>query len=91
MSVLEALSLAEGLDRGAGGGNAKILRVAAGGTSRTEIPIDVKKILEGKSADVPLIAKDILFLPTSASRNAALRGMESAISIATGLAIYRIP
>lgn len=89
ISVLEALSLAEGLGRGSAPGSAKILRPSADRAARTEIPVDLKKILAGKSPDVPLAANDILFVPTSAPKNAALRGVEAAISIGTGLAIYR--
>jgi polysaccharide export outer membrane protein len=89
ISILEALSLAEGIDRGAGPSKARILRLDATGNSRTQIPVDVTKILAGKSADVPLIANDVLFLPTSASKNAALRAVEAAITVGTGVAIYR--
>jgi len=89
ISILEALSLAEGLDRGAGPTRAKILRLTADGSSRTQIPVDVNKILAGRSADVPLVANDVLFLPTSASKNAAMRAVEAAIQVGTGVAIYR--
>ena len=48
ISVLQALSMAEGLDRVAAASNARILR-AAGGVNRTEIPVDVNQILTGKT------------------------------------------
>ncbi len=89
ISILEALSLAEGLDHDAGAASAKILRLDEDGKSRTEIPVDVKKILAGKSPDVSLTANDVLFLPTSASKSAAIRVMEAAIQVGTGIAIYR--
>ena len=89
ISILEALSLAEGLDHAAGASGARILRLASDGRSRTQIPVDVKKIMAGKSPDMSLVANDVLFLPTSASKNAVIRGTEAAISIATGLAVYR--
>ncbi len=89
LSALQALSLAEGLERGAAPQNAKILRPSQGSPARTEIPVDLKKILEGKASDVPLGPEDILFVPGSASRNVALRGLEAMISIGTGFAIYR--
>lgn len=89
ISILEALSMAEGLDHEAGASSAKILRLTPDGKSRTQIPIDVKKIMSGKSPDVSLIANDVLFLPTSVSKNAAVRGAEAALAIGTGLAIYR--
>jgi polysaccharide export outer membrane protein len=88
MSVLEALSLAEGLQRTAGPSNAKILKAALGSSSRTEFAIDVKKIMEGKEADVPLGANDILFIPTSAAKSASLRALEAIVQTGTGIAIY---
>jgi polysaccharide export outer membrane protein len=89
ISVLQALSMAEGLDRVASPGNAKILRAADGDTERKEIPVDVNKILSGKASDVSMLANDILFIPNSATKSAALRGLEAAIQLGTGVAIYR--
>ena len=89
ISALQALSLAEGLDRAAASSKAKILRSVCNSDNRIEIPVNLKKILAGKSGDIPLLANDILFVPTSAAKNAALRGLESAIYIGTGIAIYR--
>ena len=88
ISVLQALSMAEGLDRLASPSKARILRNAEVG-SRREIPIEVRNILAGKAADVPMQANDILFIRTSATKNAALRGVEAAIALGTGVAIYR--
>jgi polysaccharide biosynthesis/export protein len=88
ISVLQALSMAEGLDRVAAASNARILR-AAGGVNRTEIPVDVRQILTGKTRDVPMQANDILFIPTSAAKSAGLRGLEAIIQLGTGVAIYR--
>ena len=89
ISALQALALAEGLDRAAAAQNARILRATSGSANRAEIPVDIKKILAGVSADVALKADDILFIPTSASRNVALRTFEAAVQIGTGVAIYR--
>ena len=89
ISVLQALSLAEGLASIAASSNARILRQTAPGTERAEVPVDVKKILEGRAKDVALQANDILFVPTSASKNASLRAVEAAIQIGTGVAIFR--
>jgi polysaccharide export outer membrane protein len=89
ISVLQALSLAEGLERTAAPQNARILRPAPDPSKRTEIPVDVKKILAGKSNDVPLQANDILFVPNSVAKSAALRTFEAAVQIGTGVVIYR--
>lgn len=89
MSVLQALSMAEGLDRVASGKNARILRPSEGTSTRTEIPVDLNKILTGKRSDVSMQANDILFVPSSGAKNATLRGLEAAIQTATGVAIWR--
>jgi polysaccharide export outer membrane protein len=65
------------------------MRAAAGSSERTEIPVDIKLLMSGKGQDVPLKAEDILFIPTSAKKAAAVRGLESALQIGTGIAIYR--
>jgi polysaccharide export outer membrane protein len=88
LSALQVLSLAEGLDRAASPQSAKIMRLVEGTNNRAEIPVDLKKVLAGKGADLPLKADDILFIPTSATKSAVLRTFEAAVQIGTGLAIY---
>ncbi|MCX6619756.1 MAG: polysaccharide export protein [Acidobacteria bacterium] len=89
VSVLQALSLAEGLDRVAAPKNAKILRQLGATQDRTEVAVNLNLILTGKAKDVPMGANDILFIPTNAAKNAGLRALEAAITIGTGVAIYR--
>jgi polysaccharide export outer membrane protein len=89
LSALQALSLAEGLDTAAAPQNARILRTIAGVPQRTEIFIDLRKILQGKGTDVALLPNDVLFIPNSASKKAIVRGLEAALQIGTGVAIYR--
>jgi polysaccharide biosynthesis/export protein len=91
MSVLQALSLAEGLNTGADPRHAKILRLKADADQRVEMPVDVKDALNGKKPDVPLQGEDILFIPGSTGKKAALRALEAAIQTGTGLAIWRTP
>lgn len=91
LSVLEALSLAEGLDKTASPGRAKILRDDGSGTSRVEIPVNVKRIMSGKNNDVPLLANDILFIPNSTEKVAAARAVEALIQTGTGVLIYAHP
>ena len=47
------------------------------------------EILKGKKADVPMEADDILFVPSSMGKKLALRSIEAAISIGTGVAVFR--
>jgi polysaccharide biosynthesis/export protein len=91
ISVLQALSLAEGLNTGADPRHAKILRLKPDADQREEIKVDVKDALNGKKPDFPLQGEDILFIPGSTGKKAALRGMEAAIQVGTGLAVWRVP
>jgi polysaccharide export outer membrane protein len=88
MSVLEVLSLAQGMDRTAGGKNARILRASEGSDAREEIPVDLNKIIRGKSPDVDLRGNDILFVPNSTGKSATLRTLEAIVSTGSGIAIY---
>ncbi|KAA6461157.1 polysaccharide export protein [Acidobacteria bacterium AB60] len=88
MSVLELLSLAEGMDRTAGGKNARILRASNDSDHRNEIPLDLNKIIQGKSPDVSLRSNDILFVPNSTGKSATLRALETILSTGSGVAIY---
>ncbi|HTU44704.1 MAG TPA: polysaccharide biosynthesis/export family protein [Bryobacteraceae bacterium] len=93
LSALQVLSLAEGLDSTASPASAKIMRVVAGRSARAEIPVNLRRILAGKSADLELKASDILFVPSSFTKSTALRTLETAIGmggqIGAGLAIYK--
>jgi polysaccharide export outer membrane protein len=93
LSVLQVLSLAEGLDRTAAPQKAKILRMAPGATRRTEVPVNLKQIFSGKATDVVLQPDDILFIPDSTEKRAALRTLEALMSIGqtagAGVVLYR--
>jgi polysaccharide biosynthesis/export protein len=91
MSVLQALSLAEGLNTGADTQHARILRVKANSDPREETAVDVKDILKGKKSDVALQGDDILFVPSSTGKKATLRGIEAFIQAGTGYVIWRAP
>jgi polysaccharide export outer membrane protein len=89
MSVLQALSLAGGLDRAASPQRARVLRASAGQSKRTETAVNLKAILDGKAPDVQLNADDILFIPNSQPKRAAARAAEAAIQLGTGIVIWR--
>jgi polysaccharide export outer membrane protein len=89
ISVLQALSLAEGLDRLAAPKSARILRQPSPGAERTEIPVNLNRILEGRANDVALRANDILFIPNNVAKSASLRALEAAIQTGTGVVIWR--
>lgn len=90
MSVLEAVTLAEGLGPDSASGSARILRPSPGGDGEhTLIPVDVNKIMAGKEPDVRLYANDVLYIPHSGAKVFSRRAMEAAIGITTGILIYR--
>ena len=87
ISVLQALSLAEGFGQTPDSKHARIIRTVA--DQRTEIAVDMKVMMQGKGQDVMMQGNDILFIPDSTGKRVALRVMEAAIQTGTGLAIYR--
>src|SRR5262249_33657642 len=89
VSALEALAMANGLEKTARPKNARILRVVGDGKNRATIRTDLLRIIDGKSPDIPLQANDILLIPNNIPRAAALRGIEAAIQMGTGILIYR--
>lgn len=89
ISVLQAVALGEGLTRTAARSKARIIRTDEKTGGRTEIPIDLGRILAGKESDPMLQPKDIVFIPNSATRSALYRGGEAAISVVSGVIIWR--
>ena len=92
LTVLQALALAEDIKSTAMANKAMIVRRGPQyPEGRLEIPVKLKEVLAGKAPDLPLQVEDILFVPDSPGKKAALRGVEAAIQVATGVAIYRHP
>ncbi|HLK51558.1 MAG TPA: polysaccharide biosynthesis/export family protein [Bryobacteraceae bacterium] len=90
VSALEALSMAEGLAPNAGPSHARILRRNETSVAdRQQIPIDLKKILDGKAEDVALMPDDILFVPDNLSRRVSTRALEMAVQTLSGIVIWR--
>lgn len=90
VSVIQALAIAGGTKKSANLKAAVIIRRDPAG-NREEEKIDLRKVMKGNDAAVLLGANDILFVPGSISKAAALRGIESAIQVATGVLVWRIP
>jgi polysaccharide export outer membrane protein len=88
MSVLKAIALAEGLIATSAKGRARIIRTDESTGQKTEVPVNLDKILAGKAPDPPLNAADIVFVPNSAGKSALYRGSEAALATASGLIIF---
>ena len=89
MSVLKAIALAEGLNATAAKSRAKIIRTDEKTGQRLEFPIDLGKVLAGKTADTPLKPADIVFVPNSSGKTMLYKGTEAAVATASGLIIWR--
>jgi polysaccharide biosynthesis/export protein len=89
LSVLQALSMAEGLGPQASAKHAKIFREKEGIKEKQEIQVDISKLLSGSRGDFELNPRDILFIPDSASKKAGFRAAEAALQAITGIAIWR--
>ncbi len=90
-SVLKALALSQGLNRYSTH-TAYIYRVEGGSGGKSEIPIQLKKIMDRKAPDVPLMANDILYIPESGSRRATASslGMMTMVGATIGAALLYV-
>ncbi len=90
ISLLNAVTLAEGMGPDDAGSHARILRPASNGDgSMTEIPVNIPKVLAGKDKNIQLFANDIVFVPHSGFKVGSRRAIEAAIGITTGVLVYR--
>jgi polysaccharide export outer membrane protein len=88
VSILQALALAEGLTSNAAKKAARIIHRSEDG-SLSETPVDLGKILNGKTLDVALAADDVLFVPNSHAKYVGKRTAESVVGTLSGLIIFR--
>ncbi len=82
-SIMKAIALSEGLESFSSH-KAYIYRLEGGGGARNEIPVDLKKIMDRKSPDVPLLANDIFYIPTANGTRASVKALETSIGLAAG-------
>lgn len=88
ITVLQAIALAQGISPTSDAKHSRVIHHPENSTSHTETPVDVRKILAGKTNDVPLEAGDILLIPGSLSKKAGIRTVDAAISTASEMAIW---
>lgn len=88
LTLLQAVALAQGTNPTAAKGAARLIRTTQQG--RQEIPVNLKKILSAKAPDLAMQDNDILFVPSSAAKN-AMKDVENALPTAAAATIYRVP
>jgi polysaccharide biosynthesis/export protein len=84
LTVLQAIAMAQGTNPTASLGHAKLIRKTAQGAPQ-EIPIALNKIMAAKAPDLALEADDIVFVPNSAAKSMARRGLDALVQ---GAAVY---
>jgi polysaccharide export outer membrane protein len=89
VSILQVLAMAEGLTPNASKQKTIILRQDPGTDARSEIHLDLRKVMEGKDTGLMLHADDILFVPNSLAHTIRTRALETAIATGTGILIWR--
>jgi polysaccharide biosynthesis/export protein len=88
MSLLKAIALAEGLSNTSSKGHTRIIRTDEGSGKRSEIPVELGKILDGKAPDMDLQAADIVFVPNSTGKTVLFRSTDAIVNTASGVAIF---
>jgi polysaccharide export outer membrane protein len=86
LTALQAIALAQGTNHTAALNHTKLIRKTPNGPEET--PVELKKILQAKQADLRLEDGDILFIPLSNGKVVAFSGITSAVGLLSGLAIY---
>ncbi len=88
LTVLKAIAMAGGTTRLAKMNDAKIIRKGPNGMTLT--PVELKKMLQAKVADMPLKADDILFVPSSTAKAITSRTVEFGMQAANAATIVAI-
>jgi polysaccharide biosynthesis/export protein len=91
VSVLQALSIAGGFGKTAKPREAKILRPVPDSSKRIEVPVDLKAVLASKTSDISMHPGDILFVPSSGTKSAAMQTIQAVIATGAQAIIFRIP
>ncbi len=86
-TVLQAVSLAEGLDKTAAPKKAHILRRSKD-SSRVEIPVNLDSVMSGKAPDMALKPDDVLFVPNNTAKSAGMKTLDAVIQLTTGIVVY---
>lgn len=87
LSVLQAVSLAQGTNRTAALNRAKLIRKL--NDTHEDIPVPLKQILAGKSVDLELNDGDVLFIPASGKKVFLYGVASSTVPGVAGAIIYK--
>jgi polysaccharide biosynthesis/export protein len=85
VTVVQALALAQGMNRTAKS-NGMLIRTTPAGRTQTELALN--KILTNKAADPKLQDGDIVYVPISGAKDWTNKGVAAAMQMAVGMVIY---
>jgi polysaccharide export outer membrane protein len=88
MSILKVMALSRGVTTTSRPDQSVIFRKRPDGTTQ-QIDVHLNKIMARKEPDQPLYANDVLFVPDSAAKRAFYKAGAAALSITSGVLIYR--
>jgi polysaccharide export outer membrane protein len=88
MSILKVLALSRGVTGTSKPDQSVIFRKQPDGSTQ-QINVHLNKIMERKEPDQPLYANDVLFVPDSAAKRAFYKAGAAALSVTSGVLIYR--
>ena len=89
ITVMKAVALAHGLTSFSKSDDAVIMRSNPVTGKRDIIPVHIKQIENHKSDDMAMKSNDILYIPDSTGKKVLARGAEAAISVGSGIAMFR--
>jgi polysaccharide export outer membrane protein len=89
VSVLNAIANAGGANRNASSSHARVLRTLPGSTERTEIIVNLNRMLAGKEIEFKLQPRDILYIPTNKGKVVTSRALEAVIGTGSSIAVFR--
>jgi polysaccharide biosynthesis/export protein len=87
LTVRQAIAIGGGFTKQPKKRDSKIIRYHADG-KKEEIPLNLERIMEASHEDLALLPNDILFVPSSKAKSAAMRSLDVAISVASARLIY---
>jgi len=89
ITVLKVIALAHGLTGYAKANDAVVMRTNPATGQKDPFTVRIKEIEKHQTNDVALLPNDILYIPDSAGKRALARGAEAALTLGTGVALYR--
>ena len=87
ISLLQAVAMAQGVNRTAAKKHTRLIRKTASGVQETTL--DLKPVLEGRAADPALEPEDIVYIPPSTAKSIVMHDTPALMQSTASAAIYQ--